>query len=74
MNRAYTGILHSTTWDFSPVPCLYVGNRQSGPIVEVPNPNDPVIQSLYTDYLVKEPFVEDMEYKFGLFNEEQCVN
>ena len=74
MNRAYTGILHSTTWDHSEGPCLFVGNRQSGPIVEVSNPNDPVIQSLYTDYLVKNPFVEDDEYKFGMFNEMQCVN
>ncbi len=73
VTRAYTGIMHGTTWDHSEGPCLFVGNRQSGPIVEVNNPNDPVIQDLYTDYQVKQPFGEDDDFKFGMFDESKCV-
>lgn len=72
MNRAYTGIMHGTTWDHSEGPCLYVGNRQSGPIMEVTDPNDPVIESLFTNYQVRQPFVEDTNFKFGRFQESKC--
>ncbi len=72
VNRAYGGNLHTTTWDNTEEPCLYVGNRQSGATAEIRDPNDPVIQEIYTSYEVKEPFVEDDDYKFGMFDETKC--
>lgn len=72
-SRAYTGTIDPLTWDLSKGPCLYVGSRQSGPIFEVSDPNDPVIESVYTNYQVKQPFVEDQDYKFGRFEESRCT-
>ena len=71
-NRAYTGTIHRLNWDHSVGPCLYVGNKQSGPVFEVQSPNDPVIQNFYGDYLVKDPF-QEVDYKFGMFEESRCT-
>ena len=71
-NRAYTGTINNLNWDHSMGPCLYVGDRQSGPVFEVQSPNDPVIESIYSDYLVKDPFLE-ADYKFGMFEEFRCT-
>ena len=68
--RVFTGFFYPLTWDFKEGPCLYVGNRQAGPIAEVDDPNDSVIEGTYSDYLVAGAFVTDFE--FGLFNEDQC--
>jgi hypothetical protein len=70
--RAYTGSLEALTWELKEGPCLYVGNRQSGPIYEVTNPNDGVIENIYRDYRVDSAFSEE-NYIFGLFNEDRCV-
>ncbi len=69
--RSYTGWLYDLTWEFEEGPCLYVGNRQSGPIYEIASPNDGVIESIYKDYRVDSAFSEE-NYSFGLFNEGQC--
>jgi len=70
--RSFTGWLYDLTWDHSEGPCLYVGNRQSGPIGEVLNPNDPIIESLYSNYRVTGAFDEG-EYQFGMFDDSKCV-
>ena len=70
--RSYTGWMYDLTWDHSEGPCLYVGNRQSGPIGEVTDPNDPVIESLYTSYRVPGAFDEGEDYKFGMFDNSKC--
>ncbi len=70
--RSFTGWLYDLTWEFDKGPCLYVGDRQGGPIYEVPNPNDWVIAELYTDYLVQSAFSEE-NYNLGLFSEERCT-
>ena len=50
-----------------------MGNKQSGPLFEVPAPNDDaVIESLYNDYRVSDAFSEE-EYTFGLFQEDLCT-
>ena len=69
--RSFTGWLYDLTWDHSEGPCLYVGNRQSGPIGEVLDPNDPVIESLYSNYRVASAFDEG-EYQFGMFDDSKC--
>jgi hypothetical protein len=70
--RAYTGWLYNQTWEFEEGPCLYVGNRQSGPIYEAVDPNDGVIENIYRDYRVNSAFSED-NYVFGLFVENRCA-
>ena len=54
-------------------PCLYVGNRQAGPIHEIATPelNDGVIENIYDDYRVNNAFSEE-NYVFGLFDEDRC--
>ena len=49
-----------------------MGGRQGGPIYEITNPNDGVIEDMYTDYRVDSAFSEE-GYSFGLFNEERCA-
>lgn len=59
---------------------MYSGNRQAGPIQEVSDPNDAVIEGRvlgenesghYKDYRVQSAFGEE-DYIFGLFSEERC--
>jgi len=73
-SRKYTGKLRIHNWLMKNEPCLYVGDKQSGPVYEVVggDPNDPVIQGKYTDYQVPDAFSED-KYSFGLFREDKCV-
>ena len=68
--RIFSGWLYRLTWEFEEGPCLYVGNKQSGPIYEV-TPNDGVIAETYKDYQVDSAFSEE-NYNFGLFSEERC--
>ena len=70
--RTYTGWLYELTQSFEEGPCLYVGNRQAGPIYEVTDPNDGVIEGGYKSYRVPSAFSEE-EYAFGLFNEDRCI-
>ena len=67
--RSFTGLY---TWDFQDGPCLYAGNRQAGPIYEIQEPNDPVIEGRYNEYMVDSAFSED-NYSFGLFYDNRCV-
>ena len=68
--RAFTGYFHQLTWDFKEGPCLYVGNRQAGPIAEVDDPNQSIIEGTYRDYRVANAFQTD--YEFDLFSEDRC--
>ena len=67
--RVFTGLLHDQTWELKPGLCLYAGNQQGGPIYEVPDPNDSVIEGEYPDYEVQGPF--DTVFAFSRFN--RCV-
>ena len=69
--RSYTGWFYDLTWEFETGPCLYVGNRQAGPIYEVRNPNDNVIEETYKEYRVSSAFSEE-GYDFGIFMESRC--
>ncbi len=68
---SFTGFLQERTWNHEPFPCLYAGNRQGGPISEVSNPNNPVIEGSYKDYFVPSVFSEE-NYKFRLFDDSKC--
>ena len=71
IQRSYVGMLHRLTWEIEEGPCLYVGDSQSFSIYEVKEPNDPVIEGIYTDYIVTEGFVDN--FRFGLFEENRCT-
>ncbi len=71
--RRYTGRLRIHNWAQENYPCLYVGDKQSGPTHEVPDPNDGVIEGTYREYEVQNGFSED-GYKFGLFSENRCMD
>ena len=58
------------TWEFEKRPCIYVGNSQAGPIVEVDDPNDSVIEGEYTEYEVESMFATDFTYSH--FNNDLC--
>ena len=49
-----------------------MGGKQSGPIYEVQDPNDGVIEGTFQDYEVQNPFSEQ-GYTFGLFSEDKCI-
>lgn len=69
---SFTGFFYDLTWEFEEGPCLYVGNRQGGPIYEVREPNDRIIEgSSYKDYIVPGLFSE-RDYTFGRFNNSLC--
>ena len=69
-NKTFTGLHYDLTWEFDDAPCLYSGNRQGGPIGEVREPNDPVIEGIYTEYIVSGLF--ETAYIYGRFNETIC--
>ena len=70
--RRFVGVLSRWTWEKRYELCLYVGNRQAGPLYEVETPNDPVIEGVYTDYRVTSLF--GTEYKFSHFDTSRCTN
>ena len=69
--RSLTGLLEDLLWEGGEGPCLYAGNSQGGPIYEVENPNDPVIEGVYKDYRVQGLF-EESQYVFAQFDETKC--
>ena len=70
--RRFVGVRSRWTWEKRYELCLYVGNRQAGPLYEVENPNDPVIEGVYTDYRVTSLF--GTEYRFSHFDSSRCTN
>lgn len=63
-------MLSRITWEGEEGPCFYVGDSQSFSIYEVEDPNDGVIQGIYTDYIVSDSF--DDSFKFSVFEEDRC--
>lgn len=68
--RRFTALLSDVNWEFQTTPCFYAGNQQGGPIAEVEDPNDSVIEGDYADYRVNGPFETD--YAFSRFDSSQC--
>lgn len=69
---SFTGFFYDLNWEFEKQPCLYVGNRQGGPLYEIEKPNDRVIEgSSYKNYIVPGLFNEN-DYLFGRFDNSRC--
>ena len=69
--RRIVGLGYSVTWEFEKRPCLYVGNSQAGPLGEIVDPNDSVIEGTYQNYQVNSMFSSD--FAFSHFDETQCM-
>ena len=60
--REFVGHLYDVTWDFTPIPCVYAGNRNGGPVAEFDTPNDSVIEGRYDEYETSDLFSTDFKY------------
>ena len=49
--RSFVGLRSEVTWEFEKRVCYYVGNTQAGQLAEVSDPNDSVIEGVYSDYI-----------------------
>ena len=72
-SRSFVGMESSVTWELERRPCFFVGDGQGGKVFEIaePDPNDPVIEGHYTDYIVESLFATD--YTYSHFNETLCT-
>ena len=62
--RSFVGLRYSLTWGHEGRVCYYVGNPQGGPLREVSDPNDSVIEGVYSDYKVDSLFATDFIYSY----------
>ena len=62
--------MYQMSWEFEAKQCLYVGNNQGGPIAEVVDPNDSVIEGVYKDYIIADSFGTD--FKYAVFKNDTC--
>ena len=69
--RMFVGLRSSVTWSWERKPCLYVGNTQAGPLAEVVDPNDSVIEGTYNDYVVESIFSPIL--KFAHIDNNNCM-
>ena len=52
-------------------PCYFVGSGQAGLLVEVSEPNDSVIEGVYSDYIIESLFATS--YTYSHFLEGRCT-
>ena len=69
--RLITGELAFLTWESRREPCYYVGDIQGGPLYEVKQDNDPVIQGVYQDYEVGGSF--ETMFAYSHFKPSKCI-
>ncbi|XP_065918054.1 uncharacterized protein [Dysidea avara] len=70
VEREFVGHLYDVTWDFTPIPCVYAGNRNGGPVAEFDDPNDSVIEGRYTDYETSGLF--STQFTYSRFDNSRC--
>ena len=72
--RTFVAVLQDRSWERTRAQCLYAGNRQAGPIGDIPEdefPNESVIEGDYTDYIVASEYTSDCTY-CRIFSQESC--
>ena len=69
--RSFVGIESSVTWELERRPCYFVGSVQAGPLAEVSEPNDSVIEGVYGDYIIESLFATS--YTYSHFLEGRCT-
>lgn len=70
--RRFTGILTDSNWEFKKTPCFYVGDQQGGPVYEVDDPNDSVIEGQYDEYVIDGAF--ETTFKYSKFDSSRCTS
>ena len=60
--RSFVGLKYKRTWEYEKGVCYYAGNTQAGPLPEVSDPIDSVIEGVYRDYIVDSLFATDYIY------------
>ena len=71
--RKFSAFYWPRSWEVLPgeyQPCLYAGSHQAGNTAEIEGYNDPVIEGLYSDYIVSGPFSTQFEY--SRFQDNRC--
>lgn len=69
--RQFVAEYYSVSWDRSrPEPCLYAGDQQGGRLLEIKNPNDPVIERNYRLYRTNGLF--ETRFRFSEFPSDKC--
>ena len=58
------------TWDVRDELCFYAGSNQGGPIREIEEPNDSVIEGSYEDYRVQGLF--STQFVYAQFDDSMC--
>ncbi len=69
--RRFTAWLYPLTWEYRREYCLYAGNQQAGPVYEVLDPKDSVIEGTYEDYFTDSAY--DPGFSFNQFNASSCL-
>ena len=71
--RQFAAFLWPRSWEIvrgEYQPCLYAGSHQAGRMDEIEGYSDPVIEGLYTDYIMSGPF--DTEFEYSRFEQRRC--
>lgn len=71
--RRFAAYLWPRSWEIvrgEYQPCLYAGSQQAGKTDEIEGYGDPVIEGLYTDYIVGGPF--DTGFEYNRFEQRRC--
>ena len=71
--RSFVGIESSVTWELERRPCYFVGSGQAGLLVEVSEPNDSVIEGVYSDYIIESLFATSYTYTATFYIEGLCT-
>ena len=69
--RRFVAELYDQVWDTTLGVCFYAGSIQAGPVAEIDEPNDSVIQGVYSDYHVSGLF--DSEFMYSQFSDSRCT-
>ena len=70
--RSFVAERGDVTWNKLEETCLYAGNSQGGSVIEVDEPNDPVIEGSFKEYQMNGLFETD--YVYAQFEEDRCLS
>lgn len=69
--RQFVAERYEQTWDTTEGLCFYAGSYQGGPVQEIEEPNDSVIQGSWQNYRVSGLF--SSRFVYSQFNESMCM-
>lgn len=66
--RQFIGERFEQIWNHNYQSCIYVGNSQGGNLVDIPGPQDTVIEGVFSDYIIKDGLF-GIQYKYNHFDQ-----